>query len=86
MAMRLPAAAIPKLQDGLRSGNRLHSRQHKLTMSGYNWLRINMTKSDGSTQNLTQTLVRISMMSVREQPMIGYFMEILLLQILCILH
>jgi lysophospholipase L1-like esterase len=33
------------------SGNHLHSRQHLLDMTGYNWIRINVTASDGSSGN-----------------------------------
>ena len=33
------------------SGNSYHSRQHVLSLSGYNWLRMNVTASDGSPGN-----------------------------------
>lgn len=33
------------------SGNTYHSRQHLLDLTGYNWVRINVTESDGSPQN-----------------------------------
>lgn len=36
--------------------NHYHSRQHVLDMTGYNWLRINVTASDGSTQNMDASL------------------------------
>jgi lysophospholipase L1-like esterase len=32
-------------------GNHYHSRQHTITMTGYNWLRINITAIDGSLEN-----------------------------------
>lgn len=32
-------------------GNHYHSRQHIVTMTGYNWLRINITAIDGSAEN-----------------------------------
>src|SRR5258708_6324428 len=32
-------------------GNHYHSRQHVVDMTGYNWIRINVTAIDGSTQN-----------------------------------
>jgi lysophospholipase L1-like esterase len=32
-------------------GNHYHSRQHVVTMKGYNWLRINITKIDGAIEN-----------------------------------
>jgi len=33
------------------SGNALHSRQHSLNLSGYNWFRMNVTASVGSTKD-----------------------------------
>jgi endoglucanase len=33
------------------TGNTLHSRQHVLDLTGYNWVRINVTASDGSSLN-----------------------------------
>jgi lysophospholipase L1-like esterase len=33
------------------TGNVLHSRQHLINLSGYNWFRINITKSEGSNNN-----------------------------------
>lgn len=33
------------------SGNHYHSRQHVITMTGNNWVRINVTAIDGSVQN-----------------------------------
>ena len=33
------------------SGNALHSRQHSLNLTGYNWLRMNITASVGSTKD-----------------------------------
>jgi lysophospholipase L1-like esterase len=33
------------------TGNTLHSRQHVLDLTGYPWVRINVTASDGSTYN-----------------------------------
>jgi lysophospholipase L1-like esterase len=33
------------------TNNTLHSRQHVLDLTGYNWVRLNVTASDGSTQN-----------------------------------
>src|SRR5258707_3672095 len=32
-------------------GNHLHSRQHVVSMAGYNWLRINVTANDGAAEN-----------------------------------
>lgn len=32
--------------------NHYHSRQHVITMAGYNWIRISITKIDGAVQNL----------------------------------
>lgn len=32
-------------------GNHYHSRQHVINMAGYNWVRINVTKVDGSIEN-----------------------------------
>jgi lysophospholipase L1-like esterase len=32
-------------------GNHYHSRQHVVDMTGYNWIRINVTAIDGSTRN-----------------------------------
>lgn len=32
-------------------GNHYHSRQHVIDMAGYNWIRMNVTASDGYTQN-----------------------------------
>ncbi|MBS0241801.1 MAG: SGNH/GDSL hydrolase family protein [Proteobacteria bacterium] len=34
------------------TGNTRHSRQHVVDFSGYSWLRINITQSDGSPQNV----------------------------------
>jgi lysophospholipase L1-like esterase len=34
------------------SGNTLHSRQHRLHFAGYNWLRVNVSASDGSVSNV----------------------------------
>jgi lysophospholipase L1-like esterase len=33
------------------TGNRLHSRQHALDLTGYNWVRLNVTAGDGSAGN-----------------------------------
>jgi lysophospholipase L1-like esterase len=33
------------------TGNRYHSRQHLVNMAGYNWIRINITATDGSAGN-----------------------------------
>lgn len=33
------------------TGNTLHSRQHRLRFAGYNWVRVNVTASDGSVSN-----------------------------------
>ena len=38
------------------SGNRYHSRQHLIDMTGFNWLRMSVTASDGSTQNFDVSL------------------------------
>lgn len=33
------------------SGNTLHSRQHRFHFAGYNWIRVNVSASDGSVSN-----------------------------------
>jgi hypothetical protein len=38
------------------SGNHYHSRQHLIDMTGFNWLRMSITASDGSPLNLDVSL------------------------------
>jgi chitinase len=33
------------------TGNTYHSRQHEINLTGYNWIRINVSQTDGSVQN-----------------------------------
>ncbi len=37
-------------------GNHYHSRQHLITMTGYNWIRLNVTAIDGSVENIDASL------------------------------
>ncbi len=43
------------------TGNTLHSRQHLINLSGYNWVRINVTASDGSSQNFDAQFVNFDL-------------------------
>jgi lysophospholipase L1-like esterase len=38
------------------SGNTYHSRQHLVDLTGFNWVRMNVSASDGSTQNFDVSL------------------------------
>ena len=50
----VPAAGW--LQVTAVTGNTYHSRQHLIDLSGFNWLRMIVTASDGSTQNFDVSL------------------------------
>ena len=54
-----PSGAVPTtgwVRLAAVSGNTYHSRQHVVDLSGYNWVRLNITASDGSSQNFNVSL------------------------------
>jgi len=48
----LPASGWAALPGAAVTQNTLHSRQHVLNLSGYNWLRLSATASDGTEDNM----------------------------------
>ncbi len=47
-------------------GNTLHSRQHKISMEGYNWVRMNITEADGKAGGSIS--LQMDVHSIAEEP------------------